>query len=372
MARLRTLTSVSALAFALCAAQLAAAQTGQISQTLPLSDSCELANIFGPCDTPVLGTQTLTTVNPVVLNNGHIQGDFHVSFDGQLQIQGVGLRGPSPSASAFVTSEIFDGTRVDLATEYDLHLDVPLGIPPSVAHPGLAFDVTSADVRAINIDIVDSAYDDGDEGGTFSLAAIDPTAVVDNAVQLEGRFQSIGGAGPIQFGTLEGTATLLTGTSTTTFGSEAFPYSYVSPFALDVQVAQTVTTQLDETGLITPTISVTDGINMNGSRITNLGAGIDAGDAVNVGQLQAAIAHIDFSGATPDSVQIGNGSTAGGGKAVAIGFDNQATGDGAVAIGDPNVAIGTGAVAIGANNMATGTGAVAIGNLSVAAGDSAT
>jgi hypothetical protein len=63
--------------------------------------------------------------------------------------------------------------------------------------------------------------------------------------------------------------------------------NYLSPFALALDVTQTVTTQLDETGLVTPKVAVTDGIEMNGSRITGLANGTASTDAVNMSQLDA-------------------------------------------------------------------------------------
>jgi hypothetical protein len=148
-------------------------------------------------------------------------------------------------------------------------------------------------------------------------------------------------------------------------------------------------------------------------RLTNVAAGINTTDAVNMSQFNAlsslvysgaiatqqqinnAVARTDYieinsgegsvkpratgrnaiaigSGAVADSasaVAMGDGAQATGGKSVAIGAGNLASGDGAVAIGDPNSASGTGAVAMGKDNVATGDGAVALGNTSSAQGD---
>jgi trimeric autotransporter adhesin len=376
MVPFKALAGVSTLALAVFAAQPGLAQVSEsINQRLPLSDFCPPQNFdptmgparFSQCTTAVRGTESTTIVNPYTIADGHLTGDIHVDFDGLLQIDGTALQDPVFAASLYVDPATFNGITVDIATQYDTHVDIDLStfVPSS----DFAFNVTNADVRAINVDIQNATFGEGDddeeEFGSFSLAAVDPSAVVNNAVELEGNFQTVSDSGAIQYGTLSGTATLQTGTLTSTLDGD---HNFISPFALDIDVTETVTTQLDETGLIAPTVSVTDGINMNGSRITNLGAGVDANDAVTKAQLDAALA---FTGEMANSVQIGEGSQALDGKSIAIGFGNTASGDGAVALGDPNVATGTGALAIGADNTATGTGAVALGNLSVANGNAA-
>lgn len=67
------------------------------------------------------------------------------------------------------------------------------------------------------------------------------------------------------------------------------------------------TTRLDENGLSTQTVSVTDGINMNGSRIADLGSAVNAGDAVDLGQVGELIATN-----SPVQNSEGDGSLAGG------------------------------------------------------------
>jgi hypothetical protein len=374
MVPFKALAGVSTLALAVFAAQPGLAQVAEnVDQRLPLSDICVPQNFdpsmgptrFSQCTTAVRGTRSTTVTtpftivgDPISVGGQHLTGVVHVDFDGLLQIDGTPLQDPVFAASLFIDPATFNGITVDIATQYDAHVDIDLST--SVPGSGFSFDVTHADVRSINVDIQNANFGEGDdddeEFGSFSLAAVDPNNVVDNSVVLEGNFQTMSDTGAIQYGTLSGTATLQTGTLTSTLGGDNNPHSYISPFALDIAVTDTVTTQLDETGLIAPTVSVTDGINMNGSRITNLGAGVDANDAVTKAQLDAALA---FTGEMENSVQIGEGSQALDGKSIAIGFGNTASGDGAVALGDPNVATGTGAIAIGADNTATGTGAVA-------------
>jgi len=144
-------------------------------------------------------------------------------------------------------------------------------------------------VHAINID-TDGSFESVSGGDyEFQLASVDPSTIIDgNSVALNGQFSGTSGTGALQFGTLTGTATLLEGDVVTPYPGTIFPdHAYLSTFGLEYDVTPTITTQLDETGLVTPAIAVTDGIEMNGSRVTGLGAGVAPTDAVNVAQLTA-------------------------------------------------------------------------------------
>lgn len=258
------------------------------------------------------------------------------------------------------------------------------GAPPVHSNPPL-LNVQDLVTKVNSIDVSAQGNISTTDGGEYDydLISLDPNAIVDNGVALSGRFSGTSGAGAIQFGTIDGTATLLPGEIFTPYPdyTGARNTGLVSLYSLDYDVRAQVTTHLDENGLITPTVTVTGGIDMSGSRIGNLGAGVDPDDAVTVAQLETAIASsraISNGGSVSESRADGDGALAGGdgseadgAGAIALGLDNTATGNGAVAIGDPNVATGTGAVAIGANNTATGNGAVALGNGSAANGDGA-
>ncbi|MDT8836013.1 YadA-like family protein [Paraburkholderia fungorum] len=112
----------------------------------------------------------------------------------------------------------------------------------------------------------------------------------------------------------------------------------------------------------------------------NVANGVDATDAVNLGQLNAAISGAvsniavnttdPFFGAQGDSNT--EGALASGTHSVAAGANAQATGANAVAAGASAQATGTNAVAAGASAQATGTNAVAMGANSVASGNNAT
>jgi autotransporter adhesin len=118
-----------------------------------------------------------------------------------------------------------------------------------------------------------------------------------------------------------------------------------------------------------------------GTAIHNVAAGVDATDAVNVGQLDDAIGQVNASvgNAVNDAVRnaVINASdplfsadgSPGTDAASATGVHSVAAGAGAVASGADSVAMGSGAqasadnsVALGQNAVVTGTGSVAMGN----------
>jgi autotransporter adhesin len=101
-------------------------------------------------------------------------------------------------------------------------------------------------------------------------------------------------------------------------------------------------------------------------RLTNISAGVMGTDAVNVAQLNAAIAGLTEGGTTS-----GSGSTAVGGGSQATYDGATAIGFGAIASADPTTAVGFGAQAIANNGSAFGGFAVASGENSTALGESA-
>ena len=372
--------------------------TARPERNIPLSDFCIPQNpnsnlVITACTTPVIGTRTLRILTPftnTVNPDGSVtrRGVSEVTFNGQLQVDGQILT-PSPLMINFAPStsiafaDFFGNLNVDVASVYRANFSTtttPFGI--SQPNPDFTFDHDSFTVNAINfaIDNGTFSFENGDEG-TFSLAVVDPANVVNGSAALAGRFYS--SEGSIRFGKIGGQITVAAGTFVTSSPNPFDPNNtdqYLSPFQATLASEVTLTTMLDENGLMTPTIAVTDGIDMNGSRISNLGAAVNPDDAVTLAQMEAALAGsgVITSGGGADSTASGNGALSGGSGssadgegAVSLGLGNIATGNGAVAIGDPNIATGTGAVAIGADNTATGDGAVALGNLSTATGDGA-
>lgn len=333
--------------------------------------------------------------------------DYDVTFDGLLQVDGVPVAtGPDavfPNGGFFRDAQFyFDDTAqsVDLSASYTgvIRRTIPVGSmsPDPLENPAFFNQYLNATntVRAINVDYYGEARVPGNlgEGDSleydFRIRSLDPTAISEtNSVAVAGTFgldDDVETAG-IQYGRISGTATLVTVPGITPYPDAEFNgavnTALFSPYALRLDVVAELTTVLNADGLLTPTITVSEGINMLGSRITNLGDGVDVTDAVTLGQLQAAIAAggaLSSGGAMEGSaaagtgaLAAGSGSNADGAGAVALGLGNQATGSGAVAIGDPNLATGTGALAIGADNTATGDGAVALGNLNMAMGNGA-
>jgi autotransporter adhesin len=127
-----------------------------------------------------------------------------------------------------------------------------------------------------------------------------------------------------------------------------------------------------------------------GTAIHNVAAGVDANDAVNVGQLNDAIGQVnasvasavknavvdagdplfsaDGSPSTDAASATGVHSVAAGANAVATGADSVAMGSGAQASADNSVALGQNAVVTGTGSVAMGSGAQASASDAVALG----
>lgn len=390
-----------------------------------------------PCTTNGNRTNGPATVTISSINGttSRVTATQNVSFSGDLSVAGTGISlHPNFPTFQVVPSDLARGRLFRHAAVINVTADYVGTYFADVANIDAAalqnllqtsaisrfnnYDFSRNIVNSISVNSQGNFFRDTATGQllVYDLFTPDPTPV-NNTVNIFGiiRPESDDRSGRLTFGQITGTARLITtdGPQILTNAPSAFNGAdgiqrggFLSPYALDYDLTPSITTTLDAFGLKTPTITVTDGINMNFSQIRNLANGVNLWDAVNVNQLNSVAANaalaqftantalartqyiqINGSGNVPvagganaiaigsnsnaasaDSVAIGNGATANGGAAVAIGLGNIATGNGAVAIGDPNVAVGTGAVALGANNTANGDGAVAIGNLSVANG----
>ncbi|WP_321903142.1 YadA-like family protein [Burkholderia cenocepacia] len=121
-------------------------------------------------------------------------------------------------------------------------------------------------------------------------------------------------------------------------------------------------------------VDVDSNFNMTNHRINNLAAGTAGTDAVNVNQLNAAIA---AAGTANPYVVTNTGTYAAataaraGSSATAIGANASATGTSAVALGGNTVANNQNATAIGTLSRATGSESVAVGTSANAAGANA-
>lgn len=356
---------------AVAAAQPAMAQVVSDEQ-IPLSDFCQVQP-GSNCTEPVIGTRTVTPTSNAVITpipgGIDLRATYNVDFEGTLQVDGMPVAGAWPAPS-WLLSPLPEMLDVQASANYDVNVHYHLGQRGVDVQPDTSFSFNSLAAIKLGVDIENEYFEDAEgREGSFNLRSINPTAIVNNSTALTGSFAQTEGV--IRFGTLSGTASLVGNPGVT----DIYGQQFISPYALQVDLTSHILTQLDEHGLITPKIAVTDGIEMNGSKITGLAAGTQGSDAVNLAQLKAATANFvtnNSGGPAPTArgqgaIAAGSGTSANGMGAIAMGYQNVAEGDGAVAIGDPNIATGKGAVAIGANNVANGNGSVAIGNGSIAA-----
>lgn len=253
---------------------------------IPLNDFCVIKPT-NSCTTSVIGTRTVTanapaTVTPI-LGGVDVRTNVNVDFDGQLQLDALEITGTGVTLSQ-IFYDAQDAIDVRASANYDAQVHYQSRSGVITYMPDTNFSFNSLNVTNLGIVLDDMEYYDsaGNDEGFLSLHSIDPTAIVNNSTAVSGRFAQT--ENTIRYGTISGTATLVGNPGITEFDDY---YQYTSPYALKVDVTSTVTTQLDETGLTTPKIAVTDGIAMNGSKITGLAAGTRAGDAVNVAQLSA-------------------------------------------------------------------------------------
>ena len=112
-------------------------------------------------------------------------------------------------------------------------------------------------------------------------------------------------------------------------------------------------------------------LSVSGSKITNVEAGTEATDAVNVSQLNAARTHFYSVGSTTASDGNYNNDGATGIDALAAGVGASASGASASAVGNKASASGLNASAFGANAKANGDHSTAIGDGAIANGENA-
>lgn len=294
-ARLKALRLTTALACAMPIFFLSAhAQTALTPLQTPLSDiDCNgnAGSSFASCT--VAGTRTVTRVSDelTTLGNGNqvMSTKYQVDFNGSLAVDGI-VSGPFAGVNP---GDLFSSAAVDVTTQYMGERFRPTGSPEPITDPNSInffnrYSAYQTTVHAIGVDMQDASAYDADTGQeyNFNLKSIDPTAIIDgNRTALAGSYRSTSDESAIVFGKLSGSASLVSRLSRS---DAPLPDSYViSPFALQYEVTAQETTRLDETGLATPKVSVTEGIEMNGSNIRNLADGVASGDAVNKGQLDA-------------------------------------------------------------------------------------
>lgn len=315
MSRMYRSASMAVSALAVCSALgfTAPVSAQEIVADVPLMEFCVSSPVYS-CTQPVLGERNVTTLRPTEVTylpiGTLIEGAANVDFNGELQVAGYATSAVQPFVvPGYTLQYIGEDLTVSGAVNYDV--DYSLLYLNSLSDQfyaapladGTTFTVNSLAIDTIAVDIVDRYFEmeDGTEG-TFSLSSIDAGAIVDNGTAVEGSFYT--DEGRIVFGKITGTASVVATTAPTTILADGYvPTDIISPLALSFDVTPVVLTSLDETGLITPTIAVTDGIEMNGSAITGLAAGVAPTDAVNVSQLQAeALARADGDAALQASL----------------------------------------------------------------------
>lgn len=234
-----------------------------------------------------------------------VSHNYDVSFVGDLQVSGLDAQNTStPPANGFLgTQYVFDNSAqtISLSATYvgQNVRSIASTSPTPSANPDQVMFNRYTDLQyqldqiavntngSVQIDGYDNEFD-------FTLRSVDPTNIVNNSTALAGGFNGHTNNGGLVFGSISGSANLLAQpnwiyTENTIPGYEGT--GWVSPFALQYNdIVATISTTLDETGLVTPTVTVTDGIEMNGSQITGLADGVLATDAVNKGQLDAEAA----------------------------------------------------------------------------------
>jgi hypothetical protein len=379
--------SALALASALLMSSPASAQTISPPQQ-PLSDiDCpQGVVVFLGQNCVVTGTRTATPTTGTVTPQGGqvlVNGQWSVTYNGNLATDGIPFGTSNGQPFTFDATNFYDPTAVvaNVTASYTgQYNNAVLPNTFNTNNPGYFFQYlnqsTTLNSLAVNINQGEFFDNNTGQGFDYSLNSPNPTSIINgNSVAVSGAYQSNNeGSGAIVFGTLSGDVTL-NGAGATP--ANTFPGGqWFSPYRLTYNITPVETTRLDQTGLITPTISVTNGIDLNGSRITELAPGVAGTDAVNLNQLNARTQFLAVnSSAGPASapgtnaIAIGgdggdansDGAFAGSIDAIAIGRDSVASGSETTAVGSGAFAGFSGAVALGKGANATGEISVAIG-----------
>ena len=260
----------AALAFAgLTVTSEAAAQVTVSARTdLPEYDRCD--NLAGT-GCPISGTRTVTTVSetytPAPAQNGvpqvRLSGIYDVDFNGSN----------FSSFAPVIYSARYRGTISNAV------------VPAYVVAPG-ADPILFQDFENVRYNVAAMSFQTTGTllGTRYSISSAPGAPVFENGVALSGRFVNTDRDSAIVYGRMDGFARIEPYLDPQPGGA------FHTALQLVYNAVPTVTTRLDENGLLTPRITVTDGIDMSGSRIDNLAAGIADGDAVNVQQLKGEAA----------------------------------------------------------------------------------
>jgi hypothetical protein len=245
-----------------------AAQTYTSSSIDHLFDATCSSKYFTAPPCTQIDNRTVTAIDQTITNVGGtpmISGDYNVALNGSTVYE--------------------DGFALSLQASYVGHLSSQPLVPPNTpVDPSVSAFTSFTDEKAQILSVSGEAtlYYPGGAG----LASLHVTGIQGNAATVGGTFSNVSMvSASYQPAALE--YGVVTGTLTVTPNNTVYATPTTAPFYTRLDTTATVTTKLDETGLTTPTISVSDGIQMNGSRVTGLGAGVDPTDAVNKAQLDA-------------------------------------------------------------------------------------
>jgi hypothetical protein len=245
-----------------------AAQTYTSSSIDHLFDATCSSKYFTAPPCTQIDNRTVTAIDQTITNVGGtpmISGDYNVALNGSTVNE--------------------DGFTLSLQASYEGHLSSQPLVPPNTpVDPSVSAFTSFTDEKAQILSVSGNAtlyYPD-----RSGLASLHVTGIQGNAATVGGTFSNVSMvSASYQPAALE--YGVVTGTLTVTPNNTVYATPTTNPFYTRLDTTATVTTKLDETGLTTPTISVSDGIQMNGSRVTGLGAGVDPTDAVNKAQLDA-------------------------------------------------------------------------------------
>lgn len=323
MSKVRSATFIST---ALTLMSMASSAHAQVSvPTTPLNDrNCTLAptsrdnsssqiNPAPPTTLPagcsVDGTRSVTpqagTVERIVrvlspsdkpTDTSRVFGTYDVNFNGNLRPDGIPVLATGGGAVILDANAFFSAaTSVNLTTRYTGTLNGVVFSDADAASRNFPYFQTYSNfqttVSGINVSLQATPVTIDGRSYLIDVSTPNPAAIIGgNAVAINGRYTSTGG-GALVFGRIQGTAALVTNAGVTPSPSTGVDGTanggYFSPFALQYQTTSVETTRLDENGLTTPTVSVTDGIDLNNSRVRNVADAVAPGDAVNLRQLQA-------------------------------------------------------------------------------------
>ena len=239
-------------------------------------------------------TQILMPPNQYYKNPYYlILGDYNVQYSGAMEMMGrhhhANGKVDFPSSFPGIPNLATVTANINYDAKYGYYYDPATGQPKMDPNQIAFFDQVSninATALGINVSAKDLSFSsaDGNMDYVMNLSTANPNNIVNNGVDFSGTFRGTGEK--IIFGKIDGRATLVTADGYSVLPDQNGG-NYLSLAQLQYDVTPTILTQLDENELITPTIAVTDGINMNGSQVTNLGDGVAPTDAVNKRQLDA-------------------------------------------------------------------------------------